>query len=303
MNFTNKMGFPEPDFNAFVHAYGDYDMGEAQISANGLILSPRQRILFDRHKDELTIDVSDMVRLFGGKVGHDYIARHGGTGNFVQEERLFIDIDGWTVSGCYDLLTLDDPITLWDRKWTSVWAFILGGKSEWEKQLNIYRCMVKKCKDLDAVNLRIMAYFTDWRDSEQKRNPMEYPDGSAFPFEVKPQPYADFGAWMVERVDLHRRAEDLADDDLPLCTDEERWNRDFDWAVYKVVKGKKAQKATRVFRPKNGQTEADAKAYADSMEKGMYEVVFRPGSSTKCSRYCLPGLCGKCNWWNEHKDD
>ena len=49
--------------------------------------------------------------------------REGADDNHIVEERLFLDIDDWTISGAIvQKIEDDNSITVMDYKFTSVWA-------------------------------------------------------------------------------------------------------------------------------------------------------------------------------------
>ena len=81
---------------------------------------------------------------------------------------------------------------------------------------------------------------------------------------------------MKEKVALVETSEPLADDDIPPCSPEERWERPTTWAVMK--EGRKT--ALRVF---------DAKEEADKMADGQkgLSVEERKGACARCEGYCL----------------
>ena len=66
------------------------------------------------------------------------VAERGQAEGHRNEERLFAEINGVTLSGAIDVQQeTPEGLILMDYKFTSVWA-VMREKPEWEQQLNIY---------------------------------------------------------------------------------------------------------------------------------------------------------------------
>ena len=98
--------------------------------------------------------------------------------------------------------------------------------------------------------------------------------------------FAEIESWLIDKFDEIRRCEQLPDDELPLCTPEERYNSGDKYAVMK--KGRKT--ALRVL---DSMEEAE-KWMADN---GGDEIEVRPGEDKKCIDYC--SACEFCNYYRE----
>ena len=77
------------------------------------------------------------------------------------------------------------------------------------------------------------------------------------------------------------------DDDLPFCTDEERWQRPSKFAVGK----KKTKRALRVL-----DSHEEAEDWMVTTGKGEY-IEERPGQAIRCENYC--DVAPFCNQWKE----
>ncbi len=108
MKITNKHGLPK----AFVdYATADrYSKGNADISVTSLIDSPRVRLLKDRHSNDLESDAADMIWPLLGTAVHNILEQSTSTGNVVKEERLFMEVQGWTLSGAIDHQEIVDNV-------------------------------------------------------------------------------------------------------------------------------------------------------------------------------------------------
>jgi hypothetical protein len=93
--------------------------------------------------------------------------------------------------------------------------------------------------------------------------------------------------YIRDRVRVHQTAECLQDDDIPICTPEERWHAPDKWAV---VKGKN-KKATRVLESEDEANEKKAALEESTGDK--YRIDFREGSDKRCMDYC--DCCNFCN--------
>jgi hypothetical protein len=184
------------------------------------------------------------------------------------------------VTGQIDLYD-ESTSTIYDYKETSVYSFLLGMKQSWTQQLNCYAHLLR-CHYYPVHNLVIFALLRDWNQRKAETED-DYPSCQ---FHVQPVtlwPAGDTREYLEERVRLHREARKLTDDDLPPCTEEERWARPASWAVKK----KGVKRAQRVFT-----TEEEASELAEA--KG-YTVEYRPGQDVRCERYCK--VAPWCNYY------
>jgi hypothetical protein len=104
MRLTNKLGLP----SAIVAALENdtYSRGECDLSVTQLIAPPRQVELRRRHEAELEEDVADRIWILLGKSIHEILEKAAPYGSAITEERLFMEIDGWVISGAFDSLVL-----------------------------------------------------------------------------------------------------------------------------------------------------------------------------------------------------
>ena len=150
MRITNHHNLSTPIVKAL--SKDEYTRGASHRSITQLIDSPRIRILRERHWDDLTEDISDRMWSVLGTAVHKVFEDHTGD-DVISEERLFVEIDGWVISGAIDLQDSEGPI---DYKCTSVWS-VIHDKIEWENQLNAYAWLMRHAKNRISKRLRIMA--------------------------------------------------------------------------------------------------------------------------------------------------
>ena len=286
MIVTNVHKLPDPIFKALTHS--DYNKGHSNRSVTELIDSPRVRILRRQHKDEITEDASEMLWSVLGTSVHKMFEEHQAEG-YVAEERLYAEVDGWTISGAIDLQRseADGTVTILDYKCTSVWSVIYG-KSDWHKQLNFYAWLVEQNSNTIVDSLQIVAVLRDWQRS--KANDEGYPDAPITIVDIPLWSQEERDDYVKGRVKLHQHAEflNLTGDFLPECSDEERWKKDDAFAVKK----KGTKRALRVF----GST-AEAEQFMS--DKSGLELEVRAGKPTRCH----DDWCRVARWCEQYENE
>lgn len=280
MKYTNTSNLPLPMASALQR--DDY-VKVGDISVSSLISAPRRVALLQRHDGEIVTDVTENMWLLLGKSIHK-VLETADTTNLLPEERLIINVNGWIVSGQPDLWA---DKTLDDFKVTSVFSFLLGEKPDWERQLNCYARLYTEY-GFGVTQLRIIAILRDWSQSRVARE-TNYPETGIMVVNIPLWRGDLIDKYIRDRVFLHQIARNCADDELPFCTPEERWERPTTWAVMKD--GNK--KASRVFP-----LSVEAHHYISTQDKKhLYSVLERPGESVRCERFCkaLP-------WCNQAKE-
>lgn len=278
--YTNEHNLPDAMVKALV--FDDYDYHAAgDISATGIIQPPRIRQLTKRHRKEITEDVSELIWRMAGSIGHKIVERGAGP-NVFSEERLTMQLAGWTITGKVDLMrtavtNIDgwntDTYAIEDFKFRSVWA-AKDLKPEDEQQLNIYATLARHNR-FCVTELRIISVLRDWSKLRATRE-KDYPQVGVAVREIPLWEQNIAESFLEYRVIQHQEAEKLSDGNLPMCTQEERWHKPDTWAVKK--KGNK--RATKVL-----ETHADAAEMIRAMG-GNFEVEHRLGEDVRCLNYC-----------------
>ena len=277
MKITNQFNLPQIVVDALTQ--DDYTKGKSNRSVTQLIDSPQVAILQREHHDEMSQDVVDFLwSRFGTSVhGMFEKAVEDTTAvGVVSEERLYAEVEGWTISGAIDLQELhDDGVLVSDYKVTSVWS-VIHDKTEWHNQLNAYAWLVRSAKDLPVKGLRIIAILRDW---QRRKAQMEedYPKSPVHIVHIPLWSEDDADKYIRGRVRLHQEAEYdylVSGSDLPACTAAERWEKPTTYAVLK--KGRK--RAVRVLT-----TREEAESYIEPLGTG-HAIEERLGESTRCSQ-------------------
>jgi len=272
MKITNREGLPQPFVDAVA---SDYRYKPKRYSATAINKGLREAILQHRHDDEVEQDASEMVWLIFGKAVHSILENAAETPDQLKEGKLVEDMgDGYELSGIFDLYDAKTE-TVSDYKTASVWKAIYNDWADYERQLAIYAWMLNKA-GFPCHNGEIVAFFKDHSKTEAARR-ADYP-----PLPVKRITYTWSDEELAEIGDIIKKAfeaikycETLPDDELPLCTQDERWHKPDKWAVKKPAN----KKAQRLF-----DTKAEAEAY-QAANPGLV-IEYRPGEDTKCLKYC-----------------
>ena len=271
-----------------------YTKGESDYSVTEILSPPRINRLRKRHYTELSSDVSEMLWMLLGTALH-VVAERSEVDGHTNEERLFLTIDDIILSGAIDLQRNDhDGTVITDYKFTSAWS-IMNDKPEWEQQQNIYRYLVEKVKKTPVKGLQICAFIRDF-SRRKAQTDSSYPQATIQVIEIPMWTMEETEAYIKTRIELHKESKVNADwdEELPLCSDEERWMRDTTYAVKKD--GRKT--AIRVF-----DTEAEAQELLATMtakDKAFVEV--RKGEAVRCTgNYC--GVAKWCSQFQSTQED
>lgn len=270
MNITNKHGLPDDVFAALSHS--TYVAGDGDYSATTLLKPPRIVTLERRHGDETEHDVMDRVWSLFGQAAHTVLETHG-SDDAITEQRLYMDVCGKKIGGQVDHYK-DGIIT--DYKITTVWGIIHDTKNtEWEQQLNIYARLFKE-NGYPVRGIRIVCILRDW-DKNRALRESDYPSTPILVVPLNVWNPQEQDRFMYDKVATLTECESLPDDELPICTEKERWCRPATYAIYKIG----AKRATKVHSSLE-----DAQEDLANRDHN-YELVERPGVSVRCESYCL----------------
>ena len=284
MKITNRFDLPDVVVRALVHS--DYSRGDSVRSVTQLIDSPRIGILQREHDEEIEQDCVDFLWSRFGTSVHTMFEVAAEGQDCISEERLFVEHQGWKISGAIDLQHVEpDGVIISDYKVTSVWSVIFD-KQEWHHQLNAYAWMVRHAKGLPVKQARIIAILRDW----QRRKAQEdagYPQSPITIIDIPVWSEDEQDAYMDQRVQLHQDAEfeRAIDGDLPPCSAKERWQKDTTYAVKKQGRAR----ALKIFPNSDA-----AEIYAASLGDG-HSVEERIGESTRCTQ----NWCRVAQWCDQ----
>ncbi len=279
LKLTNKLGLPEPVVEAIRN--DPYNSGDSDYTPSSLVEPPRAAELGRLH--EIVQDASELLASLDGQIAHLILERAAKTleeQGYVVEKR-FKGTYGladkiFKVSAQVDLF---DPVRglISDYKRVRVSSLKHGLKWEHKFQLNMQAELVRRA-GFQVDKLELVLMLKDWSAEIEYQG---YPTSSMIKQAVPLMTSEEINKWVVERIVLHEAAR-LA---LPLCTQEERWER----PTYAVMKYPAAQrdKAKRVFDTKEAaQAWIDIQPFHQGLDDPYLQIVERPGKSIRCLRYC-----------------
>lgn len=270
MKITNKFNLPK----ALVKACDtERHNAEGCVSATTLLQGAKQIVLTDRHWEELEDDVSDRCWALFGTAVHKLL-EESNPDSFT-EEAFGQSVNGLKVTGRVDLYDMAEK-TVTDYKTASVWKIIFQSFDDWRRQGLIYAWLMNK-SGLEVKKCRFVAMLRDWSMSEAKVK-ADYPKSQVYvyEFDVDEEGLSEIEKFIKSKVSSVKKAQKLDDDQIPACSDEERWAKPTTWAVMKEGR-KSAVKA-------NFETKESAEEFCKTVDKGYVEE--RKGKSVRCEGYC-----------------
>ena len=283
MKITNKQNLPAPVVALLTRNF--YTKGASQYSVTELMSPPKIRRLREQFDDQIEVDVTSMLASQFGTFMHGKLEAKEIAG-FINEERLFTDVNGMTISGQIDLQEeLGSGIGITDYKFVKAWSVMMN-KSDWETQLNVYKWLVETVKHKKVVRLQVCAFIKDYSKFETKEG---YPEAEAVMIDIPMWDSVKAESYVRSRLEMHQNAKMAHDfgEELQPCTDEERWAKETTYAVKRD--GRKT--AIRVFKTIEEATELAEK------EKGYVET--RAGEYTRCTG----NYCGVAEWCEQYQGE
>lgn len=270
MTITNTQNLPEPLVRAV--QWSDRDRERCDYTVTELLRPARMVALEREHAKEITEDASDRLWLLLGSAGHTVLERSAHKG--IVEERAIVEVEvegkPFRVGGKLDYGVSDT--TLWDYKFTSVWAAKEGPRDEWIQQLNIYRWLAGRY-GVAFDKLQIVAIFRDWSKPKASKEP-DYPQAQVKVFDLPLWRDDSTEQFIIDRI----RAHEAAKLTLPECSPEEMWEKPAMWAVKK----KGAKRAIKVYAEEQRALEH----WSSGSVREPLEIEHRPAERPRCESYC-----------------
>lgn len=290
MKITNKKNLPAPMLNFIKNDL--QEPSDNVVRVTDLNKGIREHWLYKRHWHELEQDVSDMVWLMFGTAVHSVVDQAEERSHQIKETRLEERIGDLILSGQFDLYDAKRKIVT-DYKTCSVWKFMFDDFSDWERQTSVYCWLLRKA-GFEVEGAEIVALMKDHSKSKA-RTERDYPD---LPVQTVKFPYTDqiheeTEEFIFARMKAIQTARDLADDELPLCTEDERWYSGDKYAVMK-------NKNVRALRVLDSEEEAE-KWMEENSHKGGTHIEHRKGVSRKCQDYC--SVCEFCDYYKNEVEE
>ena len=279
MTLTNTLELPEALVNACETAPHNL---EGNVSVTTLKNGVREILLTKRHWKELTDDVSNRIWAIFGTAVHSLLEKES-PDTFV-EESFSLPVGKYKVTGRVDCYDMKNHI-IYDYKTASTWKYKFNDFSDWRFQGLAYAWLMKKA-GFEVHECRFVAMFKDF-SPRKARLEKDYPPSPVYVyrFPVDEAGLKEVEEYITSKVKLLEESENIPDEQLPLCTDEERWARGRKFALMK--KGRKT--AIKLYDSKEEAEKAKT-------EESMY-VEERVPEDGKCDGYCL---CRDfCPYWKQ----
>ena len=282
MKITNKNNLPE----GFVRACSTNKHNKpGRLSATTLLKGIKEIILTERHFDEIEIDVADQIWAIWGTAVHALLEHEGA--DEVAEEYVELPMSGITITGRIDNFDLRKGI-ITDYKTASTWKVKFADFDDWKKQGLIYAMLlIESC--FEVKKCRFVALLKDHSKTDAERD-ASYPQSPVFIYEfnITDDDIKYISEFCENKIKDYLRYKDIADEYIPECTAEERWQKPEKYAVMKS--GRKS--AVKLFDDKES-------AEAMAIEVGGY-IEHRQGEPTKCKGYC--NVNKWCHYWRQYEN-
>ncbi len=228
MTITNKHNLPE----TFVKAVTNFKHSGERYSASQLSKSARMVHLEKRHYDEISEDVIDRFWALLGTSTHAILEK-GEHEQAISEAYFTEEINGIKISGKSDYYKAGK---ISDYKVTSVWSYIFRDDkiTDWESQLNVYGWLFRKA-GYEVNELEIIMILRDFMKS--KAGYGNYPDIPIQTIKINLWDIETQEKYIKNRVDYYEKYKDTPDNDLPFCSETDRWVKPAKYAIMK--KGRK----------------------------------------------------------------
>ena len=291
---TNKLNLPKQLVDL---VSSDYQPKEHQYSCTTILKPTRQVILERRHNNEIEQDVSEIVWCIFGILAHSVIENSQEDVGQFKEEKLKVDLgkyckelEGYYLSGRSDMIDLLDKC-ISDWKTASCWKVIYKDFEDWRKEMLIYAWAVKDM-GFEIDKAQAIAFLKDHNKTKAKVD-SSYPKLPVWveKFKFTDKDFKDIEEFIIARFLELKKYEDVSDNELPMCTMEERWN---DGNKYIVIKHG-AKRATKIH-----ETLEEAEEHLNNLNKNypnVYEIQERLGEDKKCLEYC--SACKFCPYYKE----
>lgn len=272
------------------------DPWDNTISVTELINPLQITILKQHYSDQCAKDINDLIPSILGNAIHEALANTESEQSY-SETRLYTGVDGLVLSGQPDrifkeqnthrsfkntgLLSVKDAWAIQDYKFTGAYS-TSHHKREWEEQLNCYAYLCKEGKtarggglEVDINHLFVTAIVRDWNYNNRGRD--GYPDSWVVDIEIPLWSHEEQKNFISSKVYEYQKALEQFKNtnQLPECSDEERWASGGGFAVMKP----KRKTAVKLFN-----SETEAQEYSTTIPDSYVET--RTIKYTRCDRYC-----------------
>ena len=274
MKITNIYNLPQPLVDAVTK---EYQYKPKQYSVTALLKGSCQAVLERRYGHLVEQDVSEMIWALFGSAVHSILENAQETDSQLKENYLVIDVNGYKLSGIFDLYD-EKTKTVTDYKTATAWKVIFNDWDDYRQQTLMYAYMLRKI-GFECDKGEIVAILKDHSKTKAKTD-KNYPKLPVYKkqFTFTEKDFEEIEKFILSKFIDISVAEDTDTDKLEPCSPKERWHKDDTWKVKK--EGRKT--ALKVCK-----TEEEAKKYIQykELDKKHYIEYFE-GEDTRCLQYC-----------------
>lgn len=281
MKITNTQNLPQPFVDAVTR---EYEYKDKQYSVTSLLKDVREILLTRRHHKEIEQDVAEMIWLIFGTAVHKVLEDSQEADTEFKEEHFVEEIEnGYKLSGQADLYNATEKMVT-DYKTCSVWKVIYDDWEDYKKQLLMYAWAFKQM-GFEVDKGQIVAVIKDHSKTKAKMD-SNYPKFPVYKkvFRFNDKDFQEIDKFIRDKFKEIAKYENTPDDQLPLCSEEARWNDGDKYAVKK----QNSKRAIRVY-----DTLEEAQEHVRKEPNLVYEV--RRAVDKKCVEYC--SCCEFCNYY------
>jgi hypothetical protein len=254
---------------------------DEEFSVTDLTRPVRQFWLYKRHKQDFVIDLlKDNWHSLMGSIIHFILENYAPKDHLVEErQHCFFNINGKKIlfHGCPDLYAIKKK-ALKDWKFTSAKSMCYEKNDAYEFQLQSNAFLLEG-RGYPVEHIENIFCFRDRnkRDAEQYEG---YPEENAQRLSYPLWPREKTESEIISRIENLLQYKEAQE--LPECTEEERWNRTAKWKIKKKKKGNKEwmKKAW-----KTADTEEEARMIAATADADT-EIYYSPGTDVRCEDWC-----------------
>lgn len=300
MKITNKLNLPQPFVDAVTR---EYQYKDKQYSVTTILKDVREILLTRRHNDEIEQDVADMIWLIFGTAVHKVLEDSKEEETEFKEEHFVEEVEnGYKLSGQADLYNAKEKM-ITDYKTCSVWKVIYNDWDDYRKQLLMYAWAFRKM-GFEVEKGQIVAVIKDHGKTKAKID-SNYPQYPVYKkvFEFTDKDFEEIEIFIKDKFKEISKYENVPDDELPICSPENRFNEGNKYAVKK----KTNKRALKVY-----DNLEEAEKHLSQLEykvmdkktgeieeiRNDYEIEIREGIDKKCSE----GYCSCCNFCSYYKE-
>ena len=299
MKITNSYGLPQSFVEA---ASGNHrEMASNEFSVTELNKGVKEIILSRRHRDEIEVDVINMLWAIFGQAFHSVMERGKLSEMEISEaslsKKFHINGKEYILSGQFDLYNAETKM-IDDWKTSLLYSIEKnikeGRDSDWFKQTRGY-FMLLIDNGFECVGGRIIPVARDWSIGKVKAF-KGYSPSPIIPIEYKfyNDDYLDALEFYQNKLYLIDKYIDSPDDEIPDCLPEERWEKNEHWAIWR--EGNK--RVTEYFSTRES-AEFALEAYNKKGGKP-YSVVYTEQTPAKCLNYC--SCREQCSFYKQWMD-